>query len=95
LGKSFGVMFPTLFGCRTTDELTRVRGGDKTLPGRILGALPKQKWVRPLQHRGQDLLATRWHHVADKSPATPAVGGSGPGWATTVSAKSLASSWVW
>src|SRR5688572_13818800 len=70
LGKIFGVMFPTLFGCRTTYELTRVRGWDKNLPGRILGALPKQKWVRQLQHRGQDLLATLWHHVADKSPAT-------------------------
>jgi hypothetical protein len=69
-GKIFGVMFPTLFGCRTTYELTRVRGWDKNLPGKILGALPKPKWVRQLQHRGQDLLATLWHHVADKSPAT-------------------------
>jgi hypothetical protein len=70
LGKIFGVMFPTLFGCRTAYELTRVRGWDKNLPGKILGALPKQQWVRPLPHRGQDFLATLWHHVADKSPAT-------------------------
>src|SRR6266545_1618226 len=70
LGKIFGIMFPTLFGCRTTYELTRVRGWDKNLPGKLLGALPKQKWVRQLQHRGQDLLATLWHRVEDKSPAT-------------------------
>jgi hypothetical protein len=70
LGKIFGIMFPTLFGCRTTYELTRVRGWDKNLPGKVLGALPKQKWVRQLQHRGQDLLATLWHRVEGKSPAT-------------------------
>jgi hypothetical protein len=70
LGKIFGLMVPTVFGCRTHHELTRVRGWDKNLPSRILGALPKQKWVRQLQHRGQDLLVTLWHHVEDKSPAT-------------------------
>ena len=70
LGKIFGIMFPTLFGCRTTYELTRVRGWDKNLPGKVLGALPKQKWVRQLQHRGRDLLAPLWHRVEDKSPAT-------------------------
>ena len=70
LGKIFGLMFPTIFGCRTHHELTRVRGWDKNLPSRILGALPKQKWLRPLPHRGQDLLLTWWHQVEDKSPAT-------------------------
>lgn len=70
LGKIFGLMFPTVFGCRTAYELTRVRVWDKNLPARILGALPKQKWVRQLQHRGQDLLATLWRHGEDKSPAT-------------------------
>jgi hypothetical protein len=70
LGKVFGVMFPTLFGCRTASELTRVRGWDKNLFGKLLGALPKQKWVRQLQHRGQDLLATLWRQVEEKSPAT-------------------------
>jgi hypothetical protein len=40
LGKIFGVMFPTAFGCRTAYELTRVRSWDKNLPGKILGALP-------------------------------------------------------
>ena len=70
LGNIFGVMFPTLFGCRTAYELTRVHRWDKNLPGQILGALPKQKWVRQLQHRGQDLLAILWHQIEGKSPAT-------------------------
>jgi hypothetical protein len=35
LGKIFGLMFPTFFGCRTISELTRVRVWDKNLPGRI------------------------------------------------------------
>jgi hypothetical protein len=70
LGKIFGVMFPALFGCRTSDELTQVRVWDKNLPGRLLGALPQQTWVRPLQRRGQDLLIQLGQHVEDKSPAT-------------------------
>jgi hypothetical protein len=70
LGKIFGLMFPTGFSCCTHHELTRVRNWDKNLPGQILGALPKQKWRRQLQHRGPDLLVTRWHAVMDKSPAT-------------------------
>jgi len=70
LGKIFGLMFPPIFGCRTHHELTRVRGWDKHLPSRILGALPTQKWLRQLPHRGQDLLMTWWHQVEDKSPAT-------------------------
>jgi hypothetical protein len=63
-------MFPTFFGCRTTSELTRVRVWDKNLPGKVLGALPKRKWVTHLQRLGQDLLETLWRHVEDKSPAT-------------------------
>jgi hypothetical protein len=70
LGKIFGLMFPPVFGCRTHHELTRVRNWDKNLLSQILGALPKQKWRRPLQHRRQDLLATLWRQVEDKSPAT-------------------------
>ena len=31
LGKIVGVMFPPLFGCRTSSELCRVRGWDKNL----------------------------------------------------------------
>jgi hypothetical protein len=70
LGQIFGRMFPTVCGCRTHHERTRVRGWDKNLPSRILGALPTQKWLRQVPHRGQDLLATLWHHVEDNSPAT-------------------------
>jgi hypothetical protein len=70
LGSIFGMMCPTLVGCRTACELTPRRVWDKNLPGRVLEALPKQTWLRQLPHRGQDLLATLWRHVADKSPAT-------------------------
>jgi hypothetical protein len=70
LGKIFGLMCPTVFGCCTYHELTRVRNWDKNMPSQILGALPKRKWLRQLQHRGQDLLATLWLQVEDKSPAT-------------------------
>ena len=70
LGKIFGLMFPTFFGCRTTAELARVRVWDKNLPGKILSALPKRKWVQRLQCLGQELLVTLWRHVAGKSPAT-------------------------
>ncbi len=47
-----------------------MRGWDKHLPGRILGALPKRKWVKRLQRVGQEVLMRLWRHVADKSPAT-------------------------
>lgn len=70
LGKIFGLMFPTFFGCGTTSELTRVRLWDKHLPGKLLGALPKRKWVKHLQRLGRELLVTLWRQVEDKSPAT-------------------------
>jgi hypothetical protein len=40
LGKIFGLMFPSLFGCRTLYELSHMQGWDKNLPSRVLGALP-------------------------------------------------------
>ena len=40
LGKIFGLMFPSLFGCRTLYDLSHVQGWDKNLPSRVLGALP-------------------------------------------------------
>jgi hypothetical protein len=52
-GQSFGLRFPTIVGGRTYHALTRVRAWDKHLPLRLLGALPKQTWRRPLPHRGQ------------------------------------------
>jgi hypothetical protein len=49
LGKIVGMMFPPLFGCRTNFELCRVRGWDKNLPSRLLGALPKRSWIKRLR----------------------------------------------
>jgi DDE superfamily endonuclease len=70
LGKIFGLMYPTVFGCRTVSELAQVRVWDKNYPGRLLGALPKQKWIRQLQRLGQPLLIRLWQQIVDKSPAT-------------------------
>ena len=70
LGKIFGLMFPIVLGCRTHHALTRVRNWDQNRPAQILGGLPQQTWLRPWQPREQDLLATRWRQVEDKSPAT-------------------------
>src|SRR5438552_3593671 len=70
LGKIFGVMFPSLFGCRTPSELARVRGWDKNLPPQILGALPKRSWLKRPRRLGLEVLIPLWRHVQDKSPAT-------------------------
>ncbi len=70
LGKMIGVMFPSLFGCRTPSELARVRGWDKNLPSQILGALPKRSWLKRLRRLGLEVLEPIWRHVHDKSPAT-------------------------
>jgi hypothetical protein len=70
LGKIVGVMFPPLFGCRTSSELCRVRGWDKQWPARIRGALPKRSWLKRLRRLGLEVLEPLWRHVHDKSPAT-------------------------
>ncbi len=70
LGKIFGRMFPTLFGCINTYELTRTRGWDKNLPSRILGALPKRSWLKRLRKLGQDILVSLWRHIESMSAAT-------------------------
>src|SRR5713101_4237718 len=70
LGKIFGCMFPALFGCRTPSELCRVRGWDKNLPSRILGALPKRSWLKRLRRLALEVLEPIWRHVVHKSPAT-------------------------
>jgi hypothetical protein len=70
LGKIFGLMFPTLFGCRNAYELTRTRGWDKNLPSRILGALPKRSWLKRLRTLGQEVLGSLWRHIATRSDAT-------------------------
>src|SRR5712692_8269925 len=70
LGKIFGLMFPSLFGCRTPYELSRVRGWDKNLPSQMLGALPTRSWLKRLRRLGREVLVPLWRHVQDKSPAT-------------------------
>jgi hypothetical protein len=70
LGKIVGVMCPPLFGCRTNTELCRVRGWDKNLPSRLLGALPKRSWLKRLRRLGVDVLVPLWRHAASKSEAT-------------------------
>jgi hypothetical protein len=70
LGKICGVMFPPLFGCRTNTELCRVRGWDKNLPSRLLGALPKRSWIKRLRRLGLEVLVPLWRHATSKSEAT-------------------------
>jgi hypothetical protein len=70
LGKIVGMMFPPLFGCRTNTELCRVRGWDKNLPLRLLGALPKRSWLKRLRRLGLEVLVPLWRHAASKSEAT-------------------------
>jgi hypothetical protein len=70
LGKIVGVMCPPLFGCRTNSELCRVRGWDKNLPSRVLGALPKRSWLKRLRRLGLEVLLPLWRHAASKSAAT-------------------------
>jgi hypothetical protein len=70
LGKIFGLMFPSLFGCRTPYELSRVQGWDKNLPSQILGALPKRSWLKRLRHLGVEVLLPLWQHTASTSAAT-------------------------
>jgi hypothetical protein len=70
LGKIVGMMCPPLFGCRTNAELCRVRGWDKNLPLRLLGALPKRSWLKRLRRLGLEVLVPLWRHAASKSAAT-------------------------
>jgi hypothetical protein len=70
LGKILGVMCPPLFGCRTNAELCRVRGWDKNLPARLLGALPKRSWLKRLRRLGVEVLVPLWRYAANKSAAT-------------------------
>ena len=84
LSKVFGLMFPTLFGCTSAYELTRVRGWDKHLPSRVLGALPKRSWMKRLRKLGQDILVPLWRHVESMSPATQSRWQWSWGWDDTV-----------
>jgi hypothetical protein len=70
LGKIVGLMCPPLFGCRTNTELCRVRGWDKNLPSRLLGALPKRSWLKRLRRLGLEVLVPLWRYATGKSEAT-------------------------
>ena len=70
LGKIVGLMCPPLFGCRTNSELCRVRGWDKNLPARLLGALPKRSWIKRLRRLGLEVLVPLWRYAISKSEAT-------------------------
>src|SRR5687767_12277287 len=70
LGKIVGMMYPPLFGCRTNSELCRVRGWDKNLPSRLLGALPTRSWLKRLRRLGLEVLEPLWRYAASKSEAT-------------------------
>lgn len=70
LGKIVGMMCPPLFGCCINSELCRVRGWDKNLPARLLGALPKRSWIKRLRRLGLEVLVPLWRQAASKSAAT-------------------------
>jgi hypothetical protein len=70
LGKIVGMMCPPLFGCRTNTELCRVRGWDKNLPSRLLGALPKRSWIKRLRRLGLEVWVPLWRYAAHASAAT-------------------------
>jgi hypothetical protein len=70
LAKIVGVMLPPLFGCRTNAQLCRVRGWDKNLPARLLGALPKRSWLKRLRRLGLEVLVPLWRYTASASEAT-------------------------
>jgi len=70
LAKICGVMFPSLFGCRTNTKLCRVRGWDKNLPSRLLGVLPKRSWIKRLRRLGLEVLVPLCRHAASASAAT-------------------------
>ena len=93
LGKIVGMMCPPLFGCRTNAELCRVRGWDKNLPSRLLGALPKRSWIKRLLRLGLEVLLPLWRYAAWKSEATRSRW-QWPGWVMTRSSKSTVSSWA-
>src|ERR671911_212884 len=70
LGKIVGIVFPTLFGCQTSHELTRVRGWNKNIPTQLLSALPKRSWLKRLRRLGLEILISIWRHTHNQSAST-------------------------
>jgi hypothetical protein len=68
--KVFAMMFPPLFGARSYQELGRILGWSRDLPGRILGALPKARWLEKLQRLGREIVETLWARIEQMSAAT-------------------------
>jgi hypothetical protein len=71
LGKIVGLMCSPLFGCRTNFELCRVRGWDKNLPSRLLGALPKRSWIKRLRRLGLEVLVPLYAGPSPGAVAPP------------------------
>jgi hypothetical protein len=44
--------------------------GDKNLPSRLLGVLPKRSWIKRLRRLGVEVLVPLWRYAASKSEAT-------------------------
>ena len=70
LGNIVGVMGPPLGGCRPNPEGCRVRGWEKTLPARRLGALPQRAWLKRLRRLGVEVREPLGRSTAPKSNAT-------------------------
>jgi hypothetical protein len=45
-----------------------VRGWDKNLPARLLGALPKRSWIKRLRRLGLEVLLPLWRYAATGYP---------------------------
>jgi hypothetical protein len=69
LGKSFGLLCPTLLGCINADALTRTRGWDQHVPRRMLDARPKRSWLKRLRKLGQAILVSLWRPTSSMSEA--------------------------
>jgi hypothetical protein len=70
LGQIVGGRGPPRCGGRPHTALGRGRGWEKTLPSRVLGALPKRSWRQRLRRWGLAGLVPWWRHAASTREAT-------------------------
>jgi hypothetical protein len=70
LSQIVGMRCPPWRGGRTNPTRCRGRGGDKPLPSRLWGALPKRSWRQRLSRCGGDGRVPLWHQAASQSEAT-------------------------